>query len=158
MVNYIINTCQCEASTCLLSAYVLACRGAISPGGPTESDLNDAQRLYGQGTRLLGNRLTNPQTASSDGNIQAVLLLIAYAADTGSAEEVPIHFGALSRMIKERGGLPALEEQIDSTLRMQVRAISHSRRHHLTLGCTPGCPYETRFPGGSGFFDTPDNT
>lgn len=156
MVNHIKSTC--EASTCLLSAYILACRGADYAEVPTNSDLNDAQRLYGRGTRLLGNRLINPQTASSDGNIQAVLLLIAYAADTGSTEEVPIHFGALSRMIKERGGLQAFEAQIDSTLKMQVRAISHSRRHHFTLDCVPGCPYEARFPSDFGLFEAHDIT
>ncbi|KAK5943332.1 hypothetical protein PMZ80_004339 [Knufia obscura] len=56
-----------------------------------EADLNDAQRFYGMGTRLLRDRLISPETASSDENIQAVLLLIAYASDTGSMNEVPIH-------------------------------------------------------------------
>lgn len=156
MIDYIKSTC--EASIYLLSAYVLACGGAIHTEAPTKSDVNNAQRLYGRGTRLLGDRLTNPETASSDGNIQAVLLLIAYAADTGSAEEVPIHFRALFRMIKERGGLRALEEQVDLTLMMQVRAISRSQKYHLTLGCGPECPHEARFPTGSEIYDAQSHT
>lgn len=156
MINYIKGTC--EASNCFLSANILACRGAADSNVPTESERNDAQRLYGRGTRLLSERLTNPQTASSNGNIQAVLLLIAYTADTGSTEEVLIHLRALSRMIKQRGGLQVLESQIDSTLKLQVRAISQSRSRHLTLGCGPQCHFEARFPGGLGLFDMHDET
>lgn len=141
------------ASNCLLSAYILACREPDENDQVTENDGNHAQRLYGQGTRLLRDRLTNPKTASSDENIQAVLLLIAYASDTGSTEEVPIHLGALSRMIRQRGGLEALEAEIDSTLRLQVRAISQSRSRHLTLECGSECPCKRRFPDGLELFD-----
>lgn len=137
---------------------MLACRGTDDRSLSTEGDRNDAQALYGRGTRLLRDRLTNPKTASSDGNIQAVLLLIAYAADTGSTEEVPIHLGALSRMIKQRGGLEMLERGIDSTLKMQIRSISRSRRYHLTLECGPECPCEPRFPDGLELLDMQDKT
>lgn len=137
---------------------MLACRGADDQNFPTESDRNDAQRLYGRGTRLLRDRLTNPNTASSDGNIQAVLLFIAYASDTGSTEEALIHLGALSRMIKQRGGLKTLEAEIDAILWLQIRSISHSRRLHLTLECGPECPCEPRFPNGIGLLDMQDET
>jgi hypothetical protein len=136
----------------------MACRGTGGQNFSTESDRNDAQRLYGRGTRLLRDQLTNPKTASSDGNIQAVLLLIAYASDTGSTEEVPIHLGALSRMIKQRGGLEMLEREIDSTLTLQIRSISDSRKHHLTLECGLECTCEPRFPEGLGLFDMQDKT
>lgn len=151
MINYIDGTC--DASRYILSACVLVCRGESDPRVPTETDRNEAQDLYGQGTRLLRDRLMNPQTASSDSNIQAVLLFIAYASDTGSTREVAIHLDALSQMIRERGGLQTLMSQVHPTLKTQLEAISKSRRRHLTLDCRANCPCEARFPNGLTLFN-----
>lgn len=149
---------QSTSSNSLLTAYILACSGRPGVDSEVEADLNDAQRFYGMGTRLLRDRLISPETASSDENIQAVLLLIAYASDTGSMNEVPIHVSALERMIRQRGGLGALENEIDSTLMLQLRAISRSRQRHLTLDCEAGCAGQLRFPQGLEFLDLPLRT
>ena len=129
-------------------AYILLCRGQGSGGAEAESDLNEAQVFYGTGTRLLRDRLTNPDSASSDGNIQAVLLLIAFASDNGSLEEARIHTGALSRMVRQRGGLSALETEVDSRLMLQLHSVPGSVHRHLTLQCGKDCLGELRFPQG----------
>lgn len=122
-------------------------------------DRNEAQRYYGQGARLLFDGLTNPETASSDENIQAVLLLIAYAFDTGAIDEVPIHVAALSRMLHARGGrLEFLQADIHPTLMLQLRALQNSRVGHLTLDCGSDCNEELRFPNGLNLFGRVDNT
>lgn len=146
VIEYIKGIGTCSKS--LLMAYILACRGCSTEGLQAEIDLDDAQRFYGTGTHLLRDSLTNPETASSDENIQAVLLLIAYASDTGSAEEVSIHASALSRMIRQRGGLRVLKDEVDFTLMLQLRTISRSRRRHLTLECEAECTVELRFSQG----------
>ena len=129
-------------------AYILLCRGQGRSGAQAESDLNEAQKFYGIGTRLLRDRLTNPDSASSDGNIQAVLLLIAFASDNGSHEEARIHKGALSRMIRQRGGLSTLETEVDSTLMLQLHSVPSSVHGHLTLRCGKDCLGELRFSQG----------
>ena len=90
------------------------------------------------------------EESSDDANIQAVLLLVAYAADNGSPQEVSIHLGALFRMIGDRGGMEMLASTADSALMLQLKAISKSRRLHLTLDCGVDCPGQPRFPEGTG--------
>lgn len=146
------------ASRSLLLAYTIAAKGQRAEGPQSEENRNKAHKYYGQGTRLLRDRLTMPETASSDENIQAVLLLIAYASDAGSFEEVSIHTSALSRMLKQRGGLETLQAEVDPTLMLQLRAVSSSRVRHLTFDCSTSCTYELRFPSGIEMSERPDNT
>ena len=134
-------------------AYILACRERPTEDLQTEVDSNDANQYYRVGTRLLRDRLTDSETASSDENIQAVLLLIAYASDTGSIEEVAIHTGALAHMIRQRGGYLALEAEIGPTLMLQLQTMTKSRNRHLTLECDSNCTAEQRFPQEIGILE-----
>jgi len=151
VIEYIKGAGPCSNS--LLIAYILACRGRPKQNSQDEADPNDANQFYRVGTRLLRDRLTSSETASSDENIQAVLLLIAYASDTGSIEEVPIHTSALARMIRQRGGLEALEAEIDPALMLQLQAIPKSRALHLTMECESKCTAEQRFPQEIGILE-----
>lgn len=146
VLNYICATDV--ASRCLMIAYMLALRCRGQEGAQAEADRTHAQRNYGRGTRLLRDRLTSSNTASSDENIQAVLLLIAYAADIGTPEEVSIHTSALRRMITQRGGLPNLASSMPSPLVVQLNAVGVSRAEHLTLQCAIDCQHPLRFPAG----------
>lgn len=146
VLNYICATDV--ASRCLMIAYMLALRCRGQEGTQAEADRTNAQRNYGRGTRLLRDRLTSSNTASSDENIQAVLLLIAYAADIGTPEEVSIHTSALRRMITQRGGLPNLTTSLPSPLVVQLNAVGVSRCEHLTLQCASNCQHRLRFPAG----------
>lgn len=132
-------------SRTLLLANVLLSRGSRAHAF-VGVDLNDAHRYNGQGTRLLRERLTDPETATSDDSIQAVLLLVAYASDMTYPDEARIHLGALARMIRQRGGLETMERECDSVLLVQLRALPRSRHFHLTIDCTDDCACELRFP------------
>ncbi|ETN38767.1 uncharacterized protein HMPREF1541_06805 [Cyphellophora europaea CBS 101466] len=133
-----------EASTQLLLAYCYA----ISAQRQQNSDVateqrQQAQQYFGRGTNILWNRLRNPRHASSDANIQAVLLLVVYTSDFGQADEVNIHAEALRTMVVQRGGV----RMIDSTvLRSQLENIQTSRKFHLTFGPDHACTAPRRFP------------
>lgn len=114
------------------------------PGGA--QDQVDAESYLGRGTNILWNRLRMPGDASSDANIQAVLLLVAYTADFGQASEVRLHADALRTMVDERGGIDAFGH--NPALQHQLWAIEGSRESHLTLDCEPTCPRPLRFPDG----------
>lgn len=135
------------SSRTLLLACILLSRGSRSGiEASAEADFNNAHRYYGHGTRLFREQLSDSETASSDENIQAVLLLIAYASDAGYVVEGRIHLGALSRMVEQRGGLGILELESDPVLFMQLQALPRSRRFHLTTGSITHCTHELRFP------------
>ncbi|KIW42469.1 uncharacterized protein PV06_06017 [Exophiala oligosperma] len=135
-----------EVSRNLLLAYAYAARWKLHSSPETVQDQVDAQTHFGRGTNLLWNRLRAADHASSDSNIQAVLLLLAYTADFGQENEVHLHARALQTMIEQRGGVEAMGH--NPTLQHQLRIIRQSRRLHLTLDCEPSCPSALRFPDG----------
>lgn len=135
-----------EASRNLLLAYAYATRWKVNSSPETVQDQVDAQTHFGRGTNLLWNRLRAADHASSDSNIQAVLLLLAYTADFGQGNEVHLHARALQTMIEQRGGVEAMGH--NPTLQHQLRVLERSRQLHLTLDCEPSCPSALRFPDG----------
>ena len=138
-----------EACTQLLLAYAHALRNRLQePPSATSPDHQAAQRYLLRGTSLLRNRLRDSQTASSDANIQAVLLLVSYTADFGSPAQVDIHADGLRTMTQQRGGLEALGATGNAVLHRQLVEMDTARRYHLTLGCQYDCSRELRFPGG----------
>lgn len=152
VIKYIEDGDSCSKT--LLFAVMLLSINLSSTENRGRAEDEETQQLYGKGTRLLRERLTDPEAASSDENMQAVLLLIAYAADTGSDSEVPIHLEALSRMVKERGGLEAIAPNMNPVLMMQITAVPRSRHYHLTLGCRSECLHKLRFLPGTDNFST----
>lgn len=135
-----------EACTQLLLAYSYAISATRRPDSESaQRDLQIAQRYFGRGTNLLWNRLRDPRNASSDVNIQAVLLLVAYASDFGNQNEVEIHADALRTMVAQRRGSSAITNSI---LRSQLESIEATRRFHLTLGFIHDCNAPPRFPNG----------
>ncbi|KAK5273055.1 hypothetical protein LTR99_002448 [Exophiala xenobiotica] len=135
-----------EASRNLLLAYAYATRWKLLSSPETVQDQVDAQTHYGRGTNVLWNRLCDADHASSDSNIQAVLLLMAYTSDFGQSREVELHAEALRTMIEQRGGIDTFGHH--PALQDQLRVIDQSREFHLTLGCETSCPSALRFPGG----------
>ena len=95
-----------------------------------------------------------PGHASSDANVQAVLLLLAYTADFGQPDEVVLHANALRTMISQRGGIEAFVH--NPALHQQLLGIERSRRHHLTYDCIADCPDPLRFPTGLRLFQGED--
>ncbi|KIV77607.1 hypothetical protein PV11_09396 [Exophiala sideris] len=132
-----------EAPQHLLLAYVYGLRWRLQSN---PEDQVEAQSHFGRGTNILWNRLQTVDLASSDANIQAVLLLIAYTADFGQPSEVRVHTDALRTMIDQRGGLDAFGH--NPVLQQQLWAIEHSREFHLTFDCEQSCQNALRFPGG----------
>lgn len=138
--------CSDEASSQLLLAYCYATSAKNQRNdAAAEQQRLQAQGYFGRGTNLLWNRLQDPSLASSDINIQAVLLLVAYAADFGQATEVGMHVDALRVMVEERGGIEAID---NSTLRSQLEVIPSTRRWHLTFTSLEDCSSPLRFPHG----------
>ncbi|KAH0847967.1 hypothetical protein AYO21_03666 [Fonsecaea monophora] len=135
-----------EVSRHLLLAYAYAVRRARSVAEENPQDQVEAERNLGRGTNILWNRLQMPGAASSDANIQAVLLLVAYTADFGDTSEVRLHADALRTMINQRGGVDAFT--YNPALQHQLWVIEVSRRFHLTLDCESTCPDPLRFPDG----------
>jgi hypothetical protein len=137
-----------EACTQLLLAYCYQLRAKLAASESTEeSDGRAAQQHLGRGTNLLWNRLRDPDTASSDANIQAVLLLVSYTFDFGPRDEVELHADALRTMVQQRGGLDALES--NAALHRQLTAADSARRYHLTLDCPDDdCGRDRRYPEG----------
>jgi hypothetical protein len=137
-----------EACTQLLLAYCYQLRANLSAGDNTdESDGQAAQRHLARGTNLLWNRLRDADTASSDANIQAVLLLVSYTFDFGPRDEVELHADALRTMVQQRGGLEALES--NAALHRQLTAADSTRMFHLTLDCPDDdCGRDRRYPEG----------
>jgi hypothetical protein len=135
-----------DTSRYLLHAYAYALRSHRSTTGENPQDEVDAQRHLGRGTNILWNRLQVPEQASSDANIQAVLLLVAYTADFGQPNEVRLHVDALRTMTDQRGGTDAFTH--NPALHHQLLALGESRRFHLTLDCGHNCPDPLRFPDG----------
>ncbi|KAK5027464.1 hypothetical protein LTS07_007066 [Exophiala sideris] len=131
-----------EAPRHLLLAYVYGLRSRLQSN---PEDQVEAQSHLGRGTNILWNRLQTDDLASSDANIQAVLLLIAYTADFGQPSEVRVHTDALRTMIDQRGGLDAFGH--NPVLQQQLWAIEHSREIHLTFDCEQSCQNALRFPG-----------
>ena len=87
-----------------------------------------------------------PGQLSSDANVQAVLLLVAYTADFRPPNEVRLHANALRTMVDQRGGIDAFSHT--PALLQQLLAIEVSRRFHMTLDCQSSCPDPLRFPDG----------
>ena len=115
-----------EACAQLLLAYCYAMRGKFQPEPDlVESDQQTAQQYFGRGTNTLWQRLRDSRTASSDVNIQAVLLLVTFTSDFGQPGEADIHAGALRTMISERGGIGAINS--NPVLRQQLDALDTSR-------------------------------
>lgn len=144
-----------EACTQLLMAYCHSMRAAFHDNEISgEAHRQAAQNYLGRGTNMLSSRLRDAVTASSDANVQAVLLLVSYAADFGQRKEVDLHADALRTMVAERGGLEALKSRVD--LYIQLKALDGARRMHLTLDCYHAdCHQLLRFPGG---FWAPDRS
>jgi hypothetical protein len=140
--------CTDEASTQIFLAYcyTVSARAQVAPD-VSQHQLRLAQYHFGRGTNSLWTRLRDPDPAlaSSDANIQAVLLLVAYTADFGQANEVGMHAGALRIMVEQRGGVDGVS---DPTLRAQLEAIASSRQYHLTLASSEDCGSRPRFPDG----------
>lgn len=135
-----------EASTQLLLAYCYAIlTQQLHNTDNTTQQQESAQQYFGRGTNILWNRLRDPRHASSDANIQAVLLLVAYTSDFGSPSEVEIHAEALRTMVAERGGIAVIANR---TLRAQLNNVQDSRTFHLTLGPDHECSAPRRFPDG----------
>jgi hypothetical protein len=135
--------CEHEAPRHLLLAHAYALRWKLQAN---PQDQVDTQSHLGRGTNILWNRLQMAGSASSDANIQAVLLLIAYAADFGQSSEVRFHADALRTMIEQRGGLDAFAH--NPALEQQLGAIEQSREFHLTFDCETSCQNALRFPDG----------
>lgn len=135
-----------EASTQLLLAYAYSMRSRTQFGPEIAEDQVAAQRHLGRGTNILWNRLRMQGHASSDANIQAVLLLVAYTSDFGQTDEYQIHAEALRTMVDQRGGLDVFGH--NPALQQQLWAIERSRTYHLTLECDSTCPDPLRFPDG----------
>lgn len=134
-----------ETSRYLLLAYAYAMRRARTGIDDNPEDQVNAQTNFGRGTNILWNRLRMPGHASSDANVQAVLLLLAYTADFGQGDEVRLHADALQTMVDQRGGVAAFSN--NAALEHQLLGIEESRRFHLTLSCTSDCRDPLRFPG-----------
>ena len=146
-----------EVSTQLLLAYADTLRARLQETpSSTHQDQQSAQIYLTRGTSLLRNRLRDSTTASSDANIQAVLLLVTYSADFGSSTEVDIHADALRTMVQQRGGLEALSASGTGSalLHRQLVEMDSARRYHLTLACQEDCCRELRFPDG--FWSRPE--
>ncbi|OAP62218.1 hypothetical protein AYL99_04421 [Fonsecaea erecta] len=135
-----------EASRHLLIGYAYAMRRSRAIAEDGSQDQLEAERNVGRGTNILWNRLQMPSHASSDANVQAVLLLVAYTADFGDASEVRLHADALRTMIEQRGGVDVFTH--NPALQHQIWAIEVSRRFHLTLDCESTCPDPLRFADG----------
>ncbi|KIW98891.1 uncharacterized protein Z519_00554 [Cladophialophora bantiana CBS 173.52] len=135
-----------EASRHLLIAYAYALQRSRALAEESPQDQVEAERNLGRGTNILWNRLRMPGQASSDANIQAVLLLVAYTADFGDPVEVRLHADALRTMIDQRGGIDTFTH--NPALQHQLWVIEVSRRFHLSLDCEPSCPDPLRFPDG----------
>ncbi|EXJ65145.1 hypothetical protein A1O7_01485 [Cladophialophora yegresii CBS 114405] len=135
-----------DTSRHLLLAYAYARRRAHPAADGNPQDQVDAERNLGRGTNILWNRLQMAGHASSDANVQAVLLLVAYAADFGQENEVRLHTDALRTMVDQRGGTDAFTD--NPPLQHQLLVIGSSRRFHLTLDCEAGCAELLRFPDG----------
>lgn len=134
----------------LLTAYILATRFEEDS---RRKGASRAREFYGQGTRLLRESIATSGNTCSDSDIQAVLLLIAYAADSGSYREVSIHLEALARMIRQRAGQNGDQAVIDPHIALQMKALPHSKVRHLTLDCEPECVSDSRFSEGIAKFD-----
>ena len=135
-----------DASTQLLIAYcfaVLAQEQQITRTGNQQRET--AQQYFGRGTNILWNRLRDPSHASSDANMQAVLLLVAYTSDFGQADEVDIHVEALRTMVAQRTQAGVIS---NPTLRGQLESIALSHKYHLTLHWEHTCEDPRRFPNG----------
>ena len=135
-----------EASRHLLLAYAYATRWKMNSSPETVQDQVDAQAHFGRGTNILWNRLRISGHASSDANIQAVMILIAYTSDFGQPREVSLHADALRTMVEQRGGIDAFGH--NPALQQQLWQIERSREFHLTLGCEDSCTSALRFPDG----------
>ena len=145
--NLVASLRSDEATLSLLLAYCYAARALSQPASTeAEDDLQSARQLFGQGTNILWNRLRDPVLASSDVNIQAVLMLVVYTFDFGEANEVDIHADALRTMVRQRGGIDALRN--NAILHQQLQMLDSSRTHHLTLACDDTCERQLRFPEG----------
>lgn len=137
-----------QAAHHMLLAYAFAMRWKLYSSPETVQDQVDAQSYLGRATNLLWNRLRMIGHASSDSNIQAVLLLIAYTSDFGRGGEVQLHADALRAMIEERGGIDAFGH--NQVLQQQLWMIEESREFHLTFNCEPSCTSARRFPDALG--------
>ena len=136
-----------EACTQLLLAYAHALRSRLQENpASTETDNQSARTYLARGTSLLRNSLHDSATASSDANIQAVLLLVSYTADFGIVRETDIHADALRTMVQQREGLEFWSGR--PVVHRQLIAANTARRYHLTLSCQSDCCRDVRFPGG----------
>ena len=61
-----------------------------------------------RGAHIVNERLSDPATASSDGNIQATMDLASLEDRMGDRNNANLHANGVRQMINIRGGLPAL--------------------------------------------------
>ena len=148
LLSTVIIFIRCdEACTQLLLAYSFAFASVQIPQretGTAEQDVQAAERYLGRGTNLLWNRLRDSDHASSDANIQAVLLLVAYTSDF-AGNEVYIHADALRTMVAQRAGATAIT---NTPLRYQLASLDRTLKFHLTLAPQHDCRQSLRYPGG----------
>ena len=127
----------------LLLAYLHATSPKAQTLGNSMRNQVDAHTYYGRGTNVLWNRLRHEDDGICDTLVQAVLLLVARAADLGQADEVQLHLGGLRSMVGQRGGINSFASS--PLLLQQLRALGASRTYHLTLDCEFSCPSALRF-------------
>ena len=130
-----------EASTFLLIAYLLTSKGNARRTRSSQDDITTSIEYRSRGQDILLQRLLDVSQASSDMNIQAVLILVALVGDFGESSEVNIHINGLRNIVNQRGGLARV---LDPTLQRQLRSLATSKKLHLTLEC-PFCDMPVRF-------------
>lgn len=135
-----------DACRCLFSAYVLAQQRHDGNAADEEQNRARTGLLMARGSALLRDKLETEPTVSSDGSIQAVLLMIAYTADFGNPDDVQIHANALRTMLAQRGGVES--GLFPSLLAEQCAMVHRSRRFHLTFDCGESCDVPLRFASG----------
>ena len=85
----------------------------------------------------MNSRLSDPEQAASDGNIQAVLFMLAFENRFGTQTEAKIHLGGLRRMLTQRGGILALRS--NSFLGALIWWAEMTGTAFLTLDCERDC-------------------
>ena len=129
-----------EASIYLLIAYALALQASSKSTASHAGDDANSSDYRSRGQDLVLRKLQDPMQASSNSNIQAVLILIALVSDFGDPSETFIHVNGLLDMVTQRGGVQQMQDHL---LVMQLQTLRISRALHLTLGCV--CESSFRF-------------
>jgi len=136
--------CSDKASRHLLIAYAYAMRNMMEARSESKQDRDGNMDNFRKGTHILSDRLRDSKNASSDANVQAVLLLLVYASDFGDANEAQLHINALRIMIQQRGGISSFGH--NPALQQQLVELEFSKPFQLTFGCGASRKSERRFP------------